>query len=89
MWGSALENRFACYLCSLSAVISEIFRAGFAAFFRQDCLTGYLCFRNPVDLPVFSHDMIVFSIFCRNPATVCLKKVKEFVQESDCHTVQE
>ena len=36
-----------------------------------------------------SHDMIVFSIFCRSPATACLKKVKEFVQASDCHTVQD
>ncbi len=33
VWGSALENRFACYLCSLSAVISGIFRAGFAFMF--------------------------------------------------------
>ena len=33
VWGSALENRFACYLCSLSAVISGIFRVGFAFMF--------------------------------------------------------
>lgn len=74
-------------------VFSNIYRVAndvvLPYFFRQNCLTGYLRFRNLVDFPVFSHDMIVFSIFCRSPATACLKKVKEFVQESDCHTVQE